>query len=169
MLAQYVLKVKLYTETMEQEPNEQITLPSSLRLIQRLGQISTNASMKEHLYPAIASHEREQFSPEGFVDMIAGHIIDYADEHASGISGIFLNKMPSYITTILDKDEDKEKALDYWMTEVEKSKEIALDKERIIKQILQGDKPRKQKKREKKSLDHENRTHANNRNKHRRR
>jgi hypothetical protein len=142
---------------MEQQPNEQINLPSRMRIVQRLGQISTNTSLREHLHQTIAHHAREQYSPEGFVDMLTGHMIDYAQDYAAGVSGIILNKMPLYITTILDRDKDKQPALDYWLSEVEKSKEIALDRDRIIKQYLQGDKPRKQKKVDKKNSNNGNR------------
>jgi hypothetical protein len=147
---------------MEQQPDQDIILPSSLRIIQRLGQVSTNASMKQHLYPNIASHEREQFTPEQFVGMLADHIVDYAEEHVLGIAGLFLNRMPEFIVSILDKDEDKGRALHYWMEQVEKSKEGEIDRDRIIKKYLAGDSPRKMKKQKKKespSSEHSARGH----------
>jgi hypothetical protein len=103
-------------------PEATIQLPSRLRLLQRLGQVTTSATARGNLSSRIASHEREKFTPEGFVDMLAGHMHEYAEEQAMGIDVLLYNRMPSYIKTILDKDSDKRQALEYWTEKVQAEK-----------------------------------------------
>lgn len=103
-------------------PEATIQLPRRHRIMQRLGQITTGATARGDLSARIASHEREMFTPEGFVEMLEGHMHEYAEEHAMGIDVLILNRMPSYIKSILDKDTDRQQALDYWEQKVEAEK-----------------------------------------------
>lgn len=129
----------------EQEP-EKIIMPSELRIMQRLGQVSTNASLRAHLFPNIAGHEREAYTPEELVAVLASEITSYSEEHVLGIAALTLADMPSYINALVDDDGQKKEALQAWAKLEEEGKINAEQREQAYTMYLGKKESRRDKK-----------------------
>jgi hypothetical protein len=110
--------------------------------------------LRDNLYPAIASFERESMTPEGLVDMLFEQSDIYAERYVLGISAVVMQKIPAFIKALVDDEAAKDVSLVYWHKTVEDK--IAKDESaELVKRYRRGnDMPRKMKKRNKRNSNH---------------
>ena len=116
-----------------------VTLPSDLRMRQRLGQLSIG----ESIYPQIAFVERATIPARGLVLALDEALRELAHQRHMGIEQLTLKHLPRIIELIVDNEEERAEALRVWQEIVNAQRDDAEKIEYSIKQKV----PRKQKKR----------------------
>jgi hypothetical protein len=100
-----------------------INLPSSLRIRQRLGQVSSNHLFQQHLVPRVEQLGGETMTAQDFLGHLALELASFADEYMVGVTMLAYNQMPSIIDQIVDDKQQKEATLNLWEAMVIEKKE----------------------------------------------
>ncbi len=101
---------------MEQEPHKEIefVLPSSLRIRQKLGEISANRLFRRELIPSIAQLGDTTVTPESLITSLCLELSEFANENMLGMTALAYERLPLIIDALVDDKEHKTATLDLW-------------------------------------------------------
>ena len=91
-----------------------ITLPHRDEMLERLLRVSSQAHLREQLYPLILNYAESKKLPEGVVMMLLLSIHDYCDGMPPVMSSILVSKVPAYIDALVDDEEAAREAKDFF-------------------------------------------------------
>ncbi|MGC1177256.1 MAG: hypothetical protein WA843_04255 [Candidatus Saccharimonadales bacterium] len=134
----------------EQPKNSEIaiTMPSELRIRQRLGQISIDKT----LIPRLGALGGQTLTPNELLSSLGMELSSYAAEHMLGMTALAYERIPVIIDMLVEDDNHKGVTLSLWETMVRQKKqkdEVSEEELTRLRQRYSGSRgkvPRKQKK-----------------------